>query len=424
MSRRKRLLGGATLALGLVSLVSAQACMGRGMYTRPETGTCTDCAASADQLDHRVVLIGDTGEDLGDTPVLRELTRVSSMDPARTTVLFLGDNVYPLGLPPPDPDTEGTEPPPACEWPEPDLALLETERQQAERILAAQICAMERSGAEAVFLPGNHDWARKRPTGMARMIAQQQFVGEVASDPERIRVLPRGACPGPMILDRGQSVRIVLIDSVWLFEQDDPRGQQCEWGVPGAEEALPNPDNDDVYRLLSEAVGGAGQRRVLYAAHHPLKTRGPHGGHVTFTDWVFPFTYLRSWLYLPLPILYPIVRYGIVKTDEDLVGQRNQRMVQEVERALSSAGSQTVTAGGHEHSLQVFDDPRTSITYLVSGAGAKSTPVGKTDETVFKQYGVGFMVLDYFRDGRVSLRVIGAEGEGEYPSVVFSSWIE
>lgn len=393
----------AVLAAGLV----AQGCLGRGTYMRPSVAVCSDCAAAPEQLDYRVVLIGDTGEDYGDTDVLRALTRVAQVDPERTMVLFLGDNVYPLGIPPREEDDEEPDP----------------EREVAERILAVQVEAVERAGAEGVFIPGNHDWARKRPTGMARVLAQAEYIAEIADDPERVRVLPRDACPGPMVLDRGDTLRILVSDTVWLFEADDPRGEECEFGLERSPQRATFSSNLDYYDRLEQMVAGAGGRRVLFATHHPLKTRGPHGGHVTVVDVLFPFTYLRSWLYAPLPFLYPIVRYSLVKSDEDLVGERNQVMVERVETALRRAGSQTITAGGHEHSLQVFDDPFLDITYLVSGAGSKATPVGKASDTLFKRHGRGFMAVDYFRDGRVSLRVIVPDGPDAH-EVPFATWIE
>ena len=88
MSRRTKVLGGATLALGLVSLVSAQACMGRGMYTRPEVTGGMDCAASTEQLDHRVVLIGDTGQH--DAEIYRS---VVGDNPDRVELVLLRDVV-------------------------------------------------------------------------------------------------------------------------------------------------------------------------------------------------------------------------------------------------------------------------------------------------------------------------------------------
>ncbi len=56
-------------------------------------------AAQKDSLDQRIILIGDAGEQKnGIHPEIEMIKKNFKMD-KRTTVVYLGDNVYPQGLP-------------------------------------------------------------------------------------------------------------------------------------------------------------------------------------------------------------------------------------------------------------------------------------------------------------------------------------
>jgi hypothetical protein len=167
-------------------------------------------------------------------------------------------------------------------------------------------------------------------------------------------------------------------------------------------------------------VQEAGDRRVLVATHHPLRTRGSHGGYVTGKDLFFPLTHVQSWLYLPVPLIYPALRYWVVRSDQDLHGSRNREMARRLDEVLGQAAVPPIVAAGHEHSLQVFDDPELPIAYLVSGSGAKTEPTGATADTLFKHAARGLMVVDFFKDGRASVRVI--EPEAGRAEEVFAHW--
>lgn len=396
----------------LAVAVALPGCLGNGRYLRHDVQACLACEAPGELLDQRVVLIGDAGENYGDTPALRALSRVAGRAPERTLVLYLGDNVYPAGLPslPGGGSAAGAE--------------LAAERSSAEEALRSQMLAVERAGAEGVLVPGNHDWGRGAADGLARVREQQSFVAAAAADPARLLVLPRDGCPGPMVLDRGRSLRVIVVDTDWLLAGDRARGEQgCTWGDPAAARRLEPAGEAGFFEALREAVEGAGERKVLFAAHHPFKTRGPHGGYFTTKDLVFPLTKLAPWAWVPLPFLYPMVRYWVTRSPEDLVGGDNEAMRRRLQEVLlQAARPPTIAAAGHEHSLQVLDDDRSPILFMVSGAGAKTEPVGKTGDTLFKDRHLGFMVLDYFTDGRISLHVVEPTGPDEHETVL-SMWV-
>ncbi|HYU53372.1 MAG TPA: hypothetical protein VEK37_10525, partial [Gemmatimonadaceae bacterium] len=91
----------------------------------------------AAEIETTLFLIGDAGEadprQVGSP--LDSLEAQVAAAPQRSIVVFLGDNVYPAGMP-----SEG-----AAEWAD------------ARRRLDAEVRSVP-PGARGIFLPGNHDW--------------------------------------------------------------------------------------------------------------------------------------------------------------------------------------------------------------------------------------------------------------------------
>ena len=272
------------------------------------------------------------------------------------TVLFLGDNVYPVGLHPP-----GT----------PDFPADSTR-------LAAQAWTVSgpearRFGARGVFVPGNHDWVGGGAEGLARLRAQQRLVSALGAKGPSLEYLPRPGAIGPSTLTLGARARVLVLDTeAWLRADDDQVRRAAT-------------------RELANALGEAGDKTVVLAAHHPLVTAGPHGGAHGRFDLVWP---LRRMLGLT----------------EDLNSDAYERMRAEMSQAFGRSGPPLVYAAGHDHSLQVIrgtdgDAPRWS---LVSGAGSKTTRVGATGGTLYAAARPGYMRLVFLRSGRVDLFVLAA----------------
>lgn len=394
-----------TVAL-LAAALLTQACGGSALYVRPRLAPgCGGCGVDEAALDARLILIGDTGDYKPGHANYALLDRQARRDPQRTLVLFLGDNVYPRGMPA-DPEGVGDE------------------RVTSDLILQQQLDAVRFTGARTVFIPGNHDWDRSGPRGQARLLAQQRYV-ERHAYPGNVRLLPADGCPGPVWVDQGARLRVVVTDSEWLLTPPARRrAAGCAWGDADAPRSYHAGDNAAVYAKLRQIVASSGDRTLVFSSHHPLRTRGPHGSFVSLQHWVFPLTVFKKWLWIPLPLLYPPLRYGVKRSDQDLVGGQNRRMVEALMDIYVNAGAgPVVAAAGHEHSLQVFEEPGSPLYHLVSGSGVKAEPTGTNDLTLFKHAAVGLMVLDYLSDGRVSLRVLEPRG-GQRTEQVFSMWLE
>jgi len=322
------------------------------------------------------VLIGDAGDAArasgsdGVRAVLR-LVREDVAEQSQSAVVFLGDNVYPAGMPP-------------------AADSRKAERETAERTLAAQVEAT--SGAiEAIFVPGNHDWdqtpAGRR--GLARVKAAEEFLATSTGGAARVRQLPADGCPGPAAVDFAPSVRLILIDTEWLLADDSadkkPFGvaTRCRFGVQSADVEYTTLSRPTFYEALERVLRDSGSRSVLLLAHHPVESHGPHGGY----------------------------GLNIFLNKEDFSSRPYGRMRADLRAALRRANHPVVYASGHEHSLQVLADPG-GFTWLVSGSGSKSSAVSRGSNTVFKHGHVGYMRLDVLDDGRFWLVVIEPAATG------------
>ncbi len=341
-----------------------------------------------------VFLIGDAGEPArGGEPVLDALTREIGDGGARTTVVFLGDNIYPSGMP--------------------DSAA--PDRADSERKIDAQIDVIRTSGARGIIVPGNHDWDEGSPDGWEAVRREERHVRLRGGN--RIAFAPRDGCPGPSVVDGDSTFRLVLLDTQWWL-QKGPKPENPNSTCPADSEL-------EVMDSLRVALAGAGPRRVMVLAHHPLVSGGPHGGHFDWTDHVFPLRHLARWLWLPLPVIgsaYPLAR-GMGVSPQDMPNATNRRMRHELEQVLSEHPP-LVYGSGHDHNLQVLRGGTSASFLLVSGGGffGHPYPVTPTPATLFATSAKGFMRLDFLSDGRVHLNVIAVR-EGPVATEEFSAWL-
>jgi hypothetical protein len=309
---------------------------------------------------HRLILIGDGGQPLRDDPTLAALGRWGDARPRHTTVLFLGDNVYPAGLQADD-------------------------RARGEGILLQQVRA---TSARKIFVPGNHDWgfgAGNASAQLGTLHNEQRYIEAHAS--EGAEFLPRDGCPGPVattLVPPGPRLRggltVLVVDFHWWLLPEEER-PKC----PDA------PDTEAFLQTLRKELESRVGENVVVAAHHPLHSGGPHGG-LTRGFWIDVGAGLYYRLYGPI---------------QDLWEPGYAQMVAVVSEALADAPPLAYVAG-HDHSLQILDGGDAARLMIVSGAGSQPriTGVAAIDETIFAHAHAGFVVLDFFGGGRSAGEVL------------------
>ena len=283
-------------------------------------------------------LIGDAGDpNPAGEPVLRSLDQQLAAGGKAQVVIFLGDNIYPKGLPLPG----------------------APERSEAERRINAQLQVIAKAGATGYFVLGNHDWARFGTDGWNAVLRQDAYVDSAGRG--HTVLLPSGGCPGPSVVDLAPSVRLVLLDTQWwLHSGAKPVG-------PGSR--CTAPADDQIVDSIRAAIGTAQGRLVVVAGHHPVATGGLHGGYFGWKDHIFPLTNIEPWLWLPLPLigsLYPAARQNGI-SNQDMGSVAYQHFIAVMTRAFS-AKPPALYASGHDHNLQVIAGGPAKL-QLVSGGG-------------------------------------------------------
>lgn len=365
--------------------------------------SCLACASSPPDLappapsqgiESTLYLIGDAGAlDPEGEPVLEALTRELVEDSSEALVVFLGDNVYPVGLPPPD----------------------ATYRPESERRLDALLDVFRETGAPGILIPGNHDWGEGGVAGRETLLRQEAFVNSRA--PASVSFLPGNGCPGPSVRDLGRHLRLVFLDTQWWFESEAIRGEASTECDPGTERGVVAA----VERILRESR----DRKVVILAHHPLASGGVHASHGSMARHFFPIRDIHSDAWVPLPILgslYVLFRH-IRPFSQDLSSGTYQRF-REAFMPLLERHAPLMWASGHDHDLQVLRGSGAHV-FVISGAGiyGQTRPVDRISSTLFARSAGGFVEVQTLRDGRMRLAVLEVGSDGTAREV-FSMWLE
>jgi hypothetical protein len=355
-------------------------------YTLLLLALCSNAQPAKDSIAHTLYFIGDAGEPFVTSSGLGKVLRSNIQNsPVKSTVLFLGDNIYPKGMPDRDDDYRST----------------------AERILQTQVDWLKDLDVSGIFLPGNHDWMRGRRHGWQQLSHQQAWLDSL--NDSRIMLMPRDGCPGPVEIPVNKETTLIILDTQWFLHPWDKPGEENECDAKTPAEAL---------LLLNDIFSRNAGKRIIVAAHHPLITYGDHGGVFTLKDHVFPLTSVNSNLYIPLPVvgsIYPLYRkwFGNIQ-------DTSNPLYKEMIKAVSDVMTQypgTIYAAGHDHSLQAI--VKDSIYYIVSGAGVKNTNVKKKKHSKFAAKVTGFVRADILKTGQVRLTYIQVDVEAPEGKVVF-----
>lgn len=336
-------------------------------------------AFAQENFEARVIVVGDPGRTTnGKNGVIEAVRNYVSSDDQNTSILILGDNIYPKGLP-----NEEDKNYPA-----------------SATVLAAVLTPFKDHKSKVYVVPGNHDWQRGGKDGWQSVKRQQRFVKQL-NLPNTL-FIPENGCPGPEEIQLTEDLVMIIMDTQWWLHQ---------YEKPGIADDCDCKTEDDVIKKLRDIAYRNQGKKILFASHHPLRSNGPHGGYYTLKQHFFPATDAAPNAYVPMPLigsLYPLIR-GTFGNIEDLMHPVYKDMIQRIEGAFSEAGSVTY-AGGHEHNLQLIVEG--SRNHLVSGSGTNRSRVKRGKNSLYASDENGFAEILYFADKQQIIRfhvVIGEE---------------
>lgn len=321
-----------------------------------------------DSIRHRLILIGDAGEiDPQQQAVIPDAA--SRVLPGKTTVLYLGDNIYPHGMGLPGSKEEGG----------------------SQQIIRSQYTLFRQKGAPVYFVPGNHDWDKSGPDGLAKIKRQTAFLREQGDS--LLQLVPGDGCPDPVLVPLTSNLVIIAFDSEWwlypFHKTGEGAGCNCR-------------TKQDVVMSMQELLYENRYKTILLADHHPFQSYGTHGGYFSLKDFIFPLTVANRYLYIPLPVigsLYPLLR-GTFTNPEDLRHPLYKDMIRSVDGVFKGFPN-LIHVSGHEHGLQLISNPDTKQFQVVSGAGAKHNHTFKGKNALFGEEKQGYVTADQLIDNSI-----------------------
>ena len=322
-----------------------------------------------DSIEQRIIIIGDAGSLVnGKSPVIDAVRNVVGIN-KKTTVLFVGDNLYTNGLP----------------------YEADADYKSVSSVLDSQAAIVNGTEAKAYFLPGNHDWQNGKPGGYDAILRQRNYVDQI--NPGNVKFYPEDGCPGPVEIPLGDDAILIIMDSQWWLQKNSK---------PGIESDCENKTEGEVLAAIKDILTHNANKLIIFACHHPFKSTGVHSGYFGIKQHIFPFTDLNKNLYIPLPLIgsiYPISR-SVFGSPQDMKFPAYSKMINEVEAVLKNH-PYVIHVSGHDHNLQLIND--SGYHYLVSGGGCKTQRVGHGKKTKYAAASMGFAVMDILKDKNVQV---------------------
>ncbi len=328
------------------------------------------------EIDRTFYLIGDAGLSPSGG-MSGALTAFNSHIEKRATkndyVLFLGDNIYPAGLP----------------------AKGDKNRGEAENALNGQIKSVENFKGEILFIPGNHDWYSNGLEGLKR---QEKYIEEALG---KNTFQPENGCPLKSI-DVGETIQLIVIDTEWYLEN---------WNNhPTVNDKCEIKTRERFFLELEGELKKAQNKTIVFAMHHPMYTNGTHGGKYALKKHLYPFQKK-----IPLPgiasLITQIRTQGGVSV-QDRYNERYHELMNRLE-TIAIGVENLIFVSGHEHTLQYIENKTVeeseSIKQIVTGSGAKESYAELNDNGLFSYGKQGFAEFTVFKDGSSWVRFFGEE---------------
>ena len=335
-------------------------------------------STSGKEIVHQLYLVGDTGEiddlETGNNIVVDAVKEAIKGSGENTSLVYLGDNIYPHGMPKKD---------------APD-------REISERIINAQLDAATLFNGKTYFIPGNHDWNKHKKGGLKAIKRQEKYIESyLGEDNKKIRFYPNDGCADPKVVKINKDLVFVFLDTQWWlhdWSKEKKMNRGCEIK-----------SRQDFLKHIEEIFTDHKNDEIVVMLHHPTKSNGLHGGNFSWKHHLFPVHEKNIWV--PLPIigsLYPIYRQ-VTGSKQDITHVKNKELMQGMEAIAKKLRINIVFASGHDHGMQFFDDNK--IKYIVSGGGGKTDFVKSGGQATYAKEARGYARIDFYEDFEAWLEI-------------------
>ncbi len=342
-----------------------------------------------------IYLIGDAGNAPMDssTKVFDHLKRELDQEKVNSAIIWLGDNIYPVGLAP----------------------VQSIYRPLGEHRLSAQLNTMSDFQGYKFFVPGNHDWYTYGRIGLRRQeLLVDSFLRQTPNpNLQHNFFIPDKGCGDPQIVDLAKGISLLLMDSHWFLNEQARTGDQdiCTVQTP----------KQYIDKLRSEILNQK-DRSLIVASHHPPYTYSHHGGKFPLKDDIFPLTQVVDWLYLPFPAAgYFVNRMRLRISEQDVYHPLYKAYKSNLIEALEEKG-RSIIASGHEHTLQFIENQNQY--FIVSGAGTKHNKVGMGKGSTFAIGEKGYVKIIFQNPKEALVQFIVPGHFKEYNHVAYEKMIE
>jgi hypothetical protein len=198
----------------------------------------------------RIFLVGDAGQlQNGRHPVCDWLKQHVDWNDSSNTIIYLGNNIYPAGMP-----DEGSK-----------------NYSTAKEIIDYELSLVQGKNAKAFFVPGSHEWKAGKPGGFAQVQNEWKYINKLQMP--NVQMLPANGCAGPVEVQVGDKVVLVFMDSQWWMQQNEK---------PGVESNCEFKTEDEIITALKDIIGTYPDKLIVLAMHHPLYSDGKPGGNTKF----------------------------------------------------------------------------------------------------------------------------------------------
>jgi hypothetical protein len=345
-------------------------------------------------ISHQMFLVGDLGHAKPGKPrpALQLLKRKMAAAGKNSSVLFLGDQIAPEGMPRKD-DRNG--------------------RKTAEATLALTMDLLENFKGRPIFIPGHTDWKEYGLKGLKR---QEKFIekklneGIKDDDDWEDYFVPSKGCSGPEVIELGEQLVVIAVDSEWYIKNWD--------NEPEINDGCDFKSRKDFAFHFEEIVRKNRNKNVVIAMHHPMFSNGPRGGKFPLKTHLFPLTDINKNLYLPLPVIgsiYPTYR-NLIGNKQDLNHRQYKLLIKDIMAGATKNGK-FIFASAHEHSMQYILEDRQH--FIIAGSGVKATPATLSKEAKFAYAKEGFAKINFYEDGSNWLEFWTVDDNSEEGTIIY-----